>query len=135
MRASPPNGRLARYDSGTGSVPPEILQVELSHLAQTKSPALPHLLAAALTLEERHAGAIPFQHMFAVKAANNIPRPADDPKGEFDWTLYPVADAAVKTFRALARLDRPAALSLAETFDRRHFRVAAALGVYSAPAR
>lgn len=71
----------------------------------------------------------------AVKAANNIPRPADDPQGEFDWSLYPVADAAVKTFQALARVDRQGALSLAETFNQKHFRVAATLGVYSLSAQ
>lgn len=48
----------------SGGVPPQVLQVELSYLDQTKSPALPRLLAAAMTLEERHAGAIPFQPVF-----------------------------------------------------------------------
>ena len=67
----------------------------------------------------------------AIKAANSIPRPRDDAEGKFSWLLFPVADNAIKTFQSLARRDRVEALSLADDFDLKEFKVAAALGVYS----
>jgi hypothetical protein len=90
------------------------------------------LTAAFAELDAAHAPAVAGE---AVKAANNIPRPQEDPKGEFDWKLYPVADAALRAFQALAGVDRPAALSLADAFGAKHFKAAAALGVYSSHAR
>lgn len=68
----------------------------------------------------------------AVKAANKIPRPREDGEGLFTWSLFPVMESATKTFQALARKDRAAALSMAGELDRHEFRIAATLGVYNA---
>jgi len=70
----------------------------------------------------------------AVKSVNNIPRSREDPKGEVSWSLFPVADNITRTFRQLALRDRPRSLGLSETFQPREFKIAAALGVYSAAA-
>ncbi len=66
----------------------------------------------------------------AIKAANGVPRPREKKEGEVSWSLFPVADAATKTFQQFASKDRGAALSLADTFQPKEFRVAALLGVY-----
>lgn len=66
----------------------------------------------------------------AIKAANSVPRPREKKEGEMSWSLFPVADAATKTFQQFASKDRGAALSLADTFQPKEFRVAALLGVY-----
>ncbi|HEX8557475.1 MAG TPA: hypothetical protein VF668_05210 [Pyrinomonadaceae bacterium] len=71
----------------------------------------------------------------AVKAANKIPRPREDDEGRFTWSLFPVMESTTKTFRALARKDQAAALSMAGEFDRNEFRIAANLGVYDAGGR
>jgi hypothetical protein len=71
----------------------------------------------------------------AVRAANQIERPREDDGGRFDWSLFPVADAVAKTFRQLARHDRVSALGLADTFQAQEFRIAAAVGVHSVPAK
>jgi hypothetical protein len=70
-----------------------------------------------------------------VKAANNISRPQKDPEGTFNWQLFPLAESVKRTFQQLARKDRSLALNLSDTFQRREFRIAAALGVYSAATR
>jgi hypothetical protein len=49
---------------GSGNVPIISLHGELLHLDQINSPALPQLLDATLTLEERTKGAIPLRNMF-----------------------------------------------------------------------
>jgi tetratricopeptide (TPR) repeat protein len=69
-----------------------------------------------------------------IKAANNIPAPAKQEKqpGASSWSLFPLADSAIKAFRVLASRDRGGALGLAETFQPKEFRVAATVGVYSA---
>lgn len=71
----------------------------------------------------------------AVKAANKIPRPQEDGEGRFNWSLFPVMERTTKTFQALARKDRAAALSMAGELDRHEFRIAATLGVYNAAGR
>jgi hypothetical protein len=67
----------------------------------------------------------------AVKAANYISRPKEADEGKFTWSLLPLADAATKTFRSLARRDRGGAASLAATFQLKELKLAALLGVYS----
>jgi hypothetical protein len=49
---------------GSGNVSIVALHGELLHLDQINSPALPQLLDATLTLEERNKGAIPLRNMF-----------------------------------------------------------------------
>lgn len=49
---------------GSGSVPAQVLLGEVLRLDQAKSPALPEVLSAALSLEERRAGSLPFVTMF-----------------------------------------------------------------------
>lgn len=66
-----------------------------------------------------------------VKAVNNISRPQKDPEGKFNWQLFPLAESVKRTFQQLARKDRAGALNLSDTFQRKEFRIAAALGVYS----
>ncbi|MET0650509.1 MAG: hypothetical protein ABW208_28195 [Pyrinomonadaceae bacterium] len=67
----------------------------------------------------------------AVRAANRISRPKDAEEGQFSWSLFPLADAATKTFQSLARKDRGGASSLAATFQLKEIKLAALLGVYS----
>lgn len=47
-----------------GSVSATTLQAEIFRLDQIKSPALPNVLSATLSLEERRAGALPFVNLF-----------------------------------------------------------------------
>jgi hypothetical protein len=70
----------------------------------------------------------------AIKSVNNITRPREDPDGEVSWRLFSVADNITKTFRQLALRDRPRSLGMSESFQPREFKIAAALGVYSASA-
>ncbi|MBV9211722.1 MAG: hypothetical protein JOZ52_13870 [Acidobacteria bacterium] len=70
-----------------------------------------------------------------IKAANHISRPQQDPKGEFNWRLFPLAESVKRTFQQLARKDRASALNLSDAFQRQEFKIAAALGVYSVAAR
>lgn len=66
----------------------------------------------------------------AAASANRMPRPDDDPKGEFAWHLFPLADDVTRTFQQLARRDRVGALDLADTFRAKELSLAATLGVY-----
>lgn len=69
----------------------------------------------------------------AVKAVDEIVRPDKDEQGEFIQTLYPLLNETVSTFRLLASDDRAGALSLADSFNAKEFRVAAAIGVIGSP--
>jgi hypothetical protein len=71
----------------------------------------------------------------AVKAANNIPRPREDPKGEATWRLFPVADAVTAAFRRLAQTDRASASGLTNGLRPRELKVAATLGLYGGPSK
>jgi tetratricopeptide (TPR) repeat protein len=71
-----------------------------------------------------------------VKTVNNLPGPTGGEKaGDFTWSLFPVADGASKAFRVVARKDRGGALGLAEMFQPKEFKIAAAVGVYSSTAQ
>lgn len=48
----------------SGAVPPSVLLGELTRLDQSKSPALPGLLVATLTLAESGPGALPLQTLY-----------------------------------------------------------------------
>lgn len=69
----------------------------------------------------------------AVKAANNIPRPREDVKGEVSWKLFPVADAVTAAFRRVAQADRASASGLTSDLQPKELKVAATLGVYGEP--
>ncbi|HEX8161416.1 MAG TPA: hypothetical protein VF538_06060 [Pyrinomonadaceae bacterium] len=66
----------------------------------------------------------------AATCANRIPRPSDDPHGEFAWRLFPLADDVTRTFQQLARRDRDGTLNLADSFRAKEFSLAATIGVY-----
>ncbi|HEX6182744.1 MAG TPA: hypothetical protein VFZ44_02455 [Pyrinomonadaceae bacterium] len=67
----------------------------------------------------------------ANKVAGRLRRSPDVAEGTFNWRLFPVSDAAIRTFQALARTDREGALGLANTMQPKELAIAAALGVYS----
>jgi hypothetical protein len=123
--------------------------------ARDAEAAAEHLTEAAEALREAPDGndkAVAFLHLAAdsteldapratellkeaLKAANGIPRPREDPGGETSWKLFPVADAITKTFRRLAGNDRAAAAGLTQELQPKELRIAALLGVYGDPSK
>lgn len=128
--------RIARYYVQSGDAPAASQKLDeaaklLSDAPESRAKAIVYLGLAADYLEldpARASGAA----AEAVKAANRVPRPRDQKEGEVSRSLFPVADAATKTFQQLASKDRGGALSLADGFQSKELRVAALLGVYAA---
>jgi hypothetical protein len=70
----------------------------------------------------------------AVKAANAVSLPSDDPGGEAAWGFFPLTDAAAESFARLAQRDRANALGLAAGLSPRELKIAALLSAYTSQA-
>lgn len=93
-----------------------------------KAIAYLHLVTDLVGLDQIRASELLSE---AVRAVNRIQRSGKDSNGALAKEFFPVADAAVKAFRAVAGKDREGTLSTAESFQSKEFKVAAVLGVYS----